>query len=304
MSSVPTAASTASPADAPEPSGQPGSPQATASPAPPLPPPSDVLLQVDGVSLRLGDVPILSDVSFAVRDRTRPGATTGQVVGLLGPSGVGKTRLLRIIAGLDAPDRGSVRGAQGAVLPAGSVGVVFQNYPLLRHRTVAQNLEIAAAIAGLERQAGQARAKALLERFGLSGRANVYPAQLSGGQRQRVAIAQQLVQPRRLLLMDEPFSGLDPATLGEVIALVVEVAHQHEHNTIILVTHDVRAALIASDTLLMLGRSRAGDRPVPGACIQATYDLVERGLAWQPNVEALPTFAPLEQELKGRFSML
>src|SRR5262249_55242809 len=156
---------------------------------------------------------ILDGVSFEIIDRLRAGVVTGQVVSLLGPSGVGKTRLLRIIAGLDAPDAGTVLGKDDTPLPAGSVGVVFQDYPLLRHRTVEDNLEIAGKIGGLDADDARKRTRELLKTFGLTERASFYPAQLSGGQRQRAAIAQQLVVPRQLLLMDEPFSGLDPAAL-------------------------------------------------------------------------------------------
>ncbi len=264
----------------------------------------EVLLTVDNVSLSLGGARVLAGTSFEVRDRIRPGVVTGQLMGVLGPSGVGKTRLLRIIAGLDAPDSGSVRGLKGATMAPGSVGVVFQSYPLLRHRTIEQNLDIAGAAAGLSRDEAKARTKVLLTRFGMSDRARYYPAQLSGGQRQRVAIAQQLVRPRTLLLMDEPFSGLDPATLDEVIRLVVEVANMDELNTIVVVTHDIRAAMVVSDTIHMLGRDRVNGQAVPGARVQTTYDLVAQGLAWQQGVEELPAFSALEKEIKGRFGLL
>jgi polar amino acid transport system ATP-binding protein/sulfate transport system ATP-binding protein len=193
---------------------------------------------------------------------------------------------------------------QGAALAPGSVGVVFQSYPLLRHRTIEQNLDIAGAAAGLKRDEAKERTTSLLARFGMSDRAQYYPAQLSGGQRQRVAIAQQLVRPRSLLLMDEPFSGLDPATLDEVIRLVVEVANMNELNTIVLVTHDIRAAMVVSDTIHMLGRQRVDGAVVPGARVQTTYDLVEHGLAWQQGVEELQAFIALEKEIKGRFALL
>lgn len=284
MSSAPTVDSTASPAD---------------------PTTGETLLSVQNVSLRLGGFPVLAGVNLEIKDRLRPGVTTGQLVGVLGPSGVGKTRLLRIIAGLDAPDTGSVHGPKGAPLPQGSVGVVFQNYPLLRHRTIQGNLELAGRVGGLTSKAAAERSKYLLERFGLTARAKYYPAQLSGGQRQRVAIAQQLVCPRQLLLMDEPFSGLDPATLDEVIQLVIEVANLHELNTIAVVTHDIRAAMIVADTLFMLGRaSDEKGQKIAGANVQASYDLVARGLAWQPDIERLPDFLPLEKEIKGRFKLL
>jgi polar amino acid transport system ATP-binding protein/sulfate transport system ATP-binding protein len=264
----------------------------------------EVLLDVSGVRLELGGSLILNDLSFHVIDRVREGVCTGQVVGLLGPSGVGKTRLLRIIAGLDAPDKGTVRGQNGAELPAGSVGFVFQDYPLLQHRSVRSNLELAGRIAGMPADKQRKRATELLETFRLSERGSFYPAQLSGGQRQRVAIAQQIMQPRRLLLMDEPFSGLDPQALDDVMSLIVEVANMDELNTILLVTHDIRAAMAVSDTLHMLGRERTAGKPVQGAHVVWSYDMVERGLAWRENVEDLPEFAELEKEIKSRFREL
>ena len=264
----------------------------------------DVLLDVSGVKLKLGDNQVLNGVTFQIIDRVREGKTTGQVVGMLGPSGVGKTRLLRIIASLDSPDAGKVRGHKGSILQAGTVGVVFQDYPLLKHHTVQTNLEIAGKIAGMSPTVARKRADELLATFKLSDRGGHYPAQLSGGQRQRVAIAQQIVQPRQLLLMDEPFSGLDPAALEDVTKLVSEVANLHELNTILIVTHDIRAAMIVSDTMHLLGRDKKDDKVVPGAKIQGTYDLVERGLAWHEDVSELREFAQLEKEIKGRFRNL
>jgi ABC-type nitrate/sulfonate/bicarbonate transport system ATPase subunit len=261
----------------------------------------EVLLDVSKVRLALGGTPVLEDISFQVHDRVRAGEVTGQVVALLGPSGVGKTRLLRIIAGLDAPDAGTVRGQGGTVLPAGTVGYVFQDYPLLQHRTVKSNLELAGTIAGMTAAESEARAKQLMETFNLAERATFYPAFLSGGQRQRVAIAQQIMRPRRLVLMDEPFSGLDPAALGHVMKLVQEVAHLDELNTIVLVTHDIRAALAVSDTVHMLGRFREDGKLVPGARIRETYDMVERGLAWRKGVQELPEFVALEHEISAKF---
>jgi NitT/TauT family transport system ATP-binding protein len=267
-----------------------------------------VLLRVDDVSQKLGGNQILEKVSFAIHDRVRPGAVTGQVVGLLGPSGVGKTRLLRVISGLDPivhPDTGQVLGPDGKPLPAGSVGVVFQNYILLRHRTVLGNLMIAGAAGGLARDEARKRSAELLQRFGLLERSKFYPAQLSGGQRQRVAIAQQLVAQKRLLVMDEPFSGLDPHALDNVVKLLYQVAHQHEHNTLIVITHDIRAAMMLCDTLLLLGRDRdAEGKVISGAHIQEEIDLAELGLAWREDVELDPKFVELERQVKAKFEKL
>jgi polar amino acid transport system ATP-binding protein/sulfate transport system ATP-binding protein len=267
--------------------------------------PGEVLLEVERVCLRLGENQILDKVSFQVKDRVRPGLVTGQVVGLLGPSGVGKTRLIRLIAGLDRPDSGSITGIHRKPLEAGSVGVVFQDYPLLRHHTVLGNMIVAGISSGLSRAEATTKARELLERFGLGDRLGFFPAQLSGGQRQRVAIAQQMMRQKQLLLMDEPFSGLDPVTLAEVSKLLVEVANMDELNTVVVVTHDVRSALSVSDTVFMLGRHRGPDaKVVPGACIQHCYDLVVEGLAWRPGIEGEPRFREVEHEVRDRFRVL
>jgi polar amino acid transport system ATP-binding protein/sulfate transport system ATP-binding protein len=266
----------------------------------------EVVLHVEDVHLKLGDTKILDGVSFEVKDRIRAEAVTGQIVALLGPSGVGKTRLLRIIAGLDAPDKGSVSGLKKKTLDPGTVGVVFQDYPLLKHRTAESNMLLAGSVRGLTAEKSRARCKELLDKFGLEERRDFYPAQLSGGQRQRLAIAQQLVVPTSLLLLDEPFSGLDPVALEDVSKLIVDVANMDEFNTLVVVTHDIRAAMSVSDTLFMLGRDLAADgkKKIPGAKIVAEYDLVERDLAWQPGLLQDPRFVALEKEIREKFRTL
>ncbi len=264
------------------------------------------VLQAKDVCVSRGGVPVLRDVALEITELRRPESVVGQVVALLGPSGMGKTTLFRVLAGLDAPDRGVVRvGAGLRPVRRGTVGVVAQRSPLFAHRTVLDNLVIAGRQAGLSGAAATQKARSFLDRLRLSDVAGHWPSQLSGGQQQRVAIAQQFLCSDHLLLMDEPFSGLDPIAIRTVSELITEVANLDSLNTIVVVTHDVAAALSVADTLWLLGRDRdAAGRAVPGARVQATYDLLERGLAWNDEARETPEFAALYREIVGRFPSL
>lgn len=266
----------------------------------------EVVLDVEGVSFRIDGTPILRDISFQVRDVVRPNISQGQVVTLLGPSGVGKTTLFRILAGLNPPDTGHVLiGPKHQPVEAGMVGVVFQHYRLFEHRTVLGNLLIAAAQTGLRGEKRTKTAEGMLARFGLAEFAKRYPVQLSGGQRQRVAIAQQFLCSQHLLLMDEPFSGLDPIAVDRVCRLVTEVGNLDELNTLFIVTHNIEAGLQVADTVLLLGRDHdASGNIIPGARIQRTYDLMKLGLAWREGIDREPEFLELAREVRGRFREL
>ena len=267
---------------------------------------TDTLLKVDHVSLSYDDKVILHDVNAEIRDIVRADRTQGQVVGFLGPSGIGKTQLFRIIAGMNQPTSGQVL-VNSTLTPvkAGMVGVVAQNYPLFENRTIFSNLILAAK--QIEKNSDAAHEKVLkyLKRLDMIECSQLYPAQISGGQRQRIAIAQQLLCSEHFLLMDEPFSGLDLVMEAKVCELINEIACLDELNTIIVVTHDVTAAATVADHLWLMGRDRdASGNTIPGARIQETYDLIERDLCWHPGITNSSKFLEFVREVKERFQTL
>jgi NitT/TauT family transport system ATP-binding protein len=199
-----------------------------------------------GASLR-----VLEDVSFTCKQ--------GEFVSILGPSGTGKTTLLRILAGLLSPGRGSsVRfGGREITGPAEGVAIVFQNYTasLLQWRTVERNvaLGLEGVVSKDERAERVAEALALV---GLSERRKDYPWQLSGGMQQRVQIARALVMRPKVLLMDEPFGALDAMTKAQLQDELIKV-HQVTGATVVFVTHDVDEAVYLSDRVFVLAGSPA-----------------------------------------------
>lgn len=254
------------------------------------------LLTVKDLAVAYGDKLIVRDINLAVDNIVRPNMSQGQVVALLGPSGVGKTQLFRCMAGLQQPTKGNV-SLNGAEVPvtAGQVGVVFQSYPLLKHRTIMDNLKIA-------HKGPVDVIKAHLERFGMADKAGLYPAQLSGGQKQRVAIIQQLLCSTHFLLMDEPFSGLDIKMKGEVCKVLSEVSVADELNTLIVTTHDIDTAIQIADTIWIMGWEKdAEGKRIPGATCIKQIDLIERGLAWDPDNYKLPEFVKTSHEIRAIF---
>jgi ABC-type multidrug transport system ATPase subunit len=265
----------------------------------------DVLIRIEDVGVRYGETPVLAGVSAEVRDIVRPGCITGQIIGILGPSGVGKTQLARVLTGLQEPTTGRVTvGASQTPIHAGLVGYVPQNYPLFKHRTVLDNLMVAARHGGASRKDAEARSMEYLKRFSLDDKWDKYWAELSGGQRQRVAIAQQLLCSDHYLLLDEPTTGLDPISKDKVCQFIREVAAMSEENTIFVVTHDLGAILTIADHLWLLGRVRNEKGESMGARIVATYDLIEEGLAWQEQPQDQPAYARLLREIRIKFDSL
>lgn len=272
------------------------------------------ILQVRDVSLSFNGKPVLNKANAEIRNIVRPGVDQGQVVCLLGPSGVGKTQLFRILAGLQPIQtaKGDPVQASGQVLVspelkpvrAGMVGVVSQHYTLFRHRTVMGNLLLATSQAGMKEEEGKARAMEYLKKFGIGDKARAYPAELSGGQRQRVAIVQQLLCSNHFLLMDEPFSGLDPLMKDEACKLILDVSMLDELNTSVITTHDISTAIVVADTIWLIGRDRDEKGNSVGARIQKVYDLAAMGLAWDPDIRNKPEFAQLSREIRQDFASL
>jgi len=263
------------------------------------------LLKAEGVNLNLGGRSILRNVNLDLKNIHRPGMQQGQIVGLLGPSGMGKTQLFRILSGLNIPDTGKVTLENGVPVTPGKVGVVAQNYPLIMHRSVMGNMIIAAKQACVPAEAAEKKISDIMSKFGIKELGDKYPSQLSGGQRQRVSIAQQLICSEHLLLMDEPFSGLDPNALDSVRDFLVDMSQLDEILSFVLVTHDIESAVRICDTLWLLGREKdEKGNPIPGANIRHTINLIDCGLAWHKGVQDKPEFFDKVKEVKSLFASL
>ena len=267
----------------------------------------DTILKVENVSLDLDGKKILNNVNVEIKDILRvDGKTQGQIVGFLGPSGIGKTKFFEILAGILQPTTGKVLiNKELKQAKIGDIGVVQQNYPLFNHRTVRGNLEIGASKTIADATERAKRVNAVLERCCMHLHANHYPAQLSGGQKQRAAIAQQLLSTEHFLLMDEPFSGLDINMVDEISEMIVEISNKDEENTVIIVSHDIVSTVAIADTIWLMGRDRdASGNVIPGAYIKHSFDLCERGLAWSKEIKKNPDFMKLINEIRDLFITL
>lgn len=263
------------------------------------------LLKIENVSLSYGKNLVLRNVCADISDK-------GDKIGFIGPSGIGKTTLFRVIAGLDAPNtpgrivsgRVTLNGFDRPVEP-GEVGVVAQSYPLFEHRTVMSNLMLAARRNEKDAKVCHDKVMATLAEFELSDKTNSYPCELSGGQRQRCSILQQVLSSQHFLLMDEPFSGLDPVMKQKTIVLINKVSAATDFGAIILTTHDIQAAITVADHLWVLGRDcDATGCKQPGAYIVKQYTLANYGIEPGGKNRFSPAFVSLVNEIEGAFGKL
>ncbi|HTF18731.1 MAG TPA: ATP-binding cassette domain-containing protein [Chryseolinea sp.] len=259
---------------------------------------NEVLMAVENVSLSYGKS-VLRDVNFTVHNIVRPGVDQGQVVSLIGRSGIGKTQLFKILAGLIAPDTGSITvGLDQHAVSAGEVGVVSQNYLLFNHRSIKDNLKLALRHSSLPLAASE-REQLILqyaETFDLAEHLSKYPMQLSGGQRQRTSIIQQILTGNKFILLDEPFSGLDALMIDKVMELLLRISTMDELNTLVIISHDVENALAISDTAYILAREAGKE----GATITETLDLMKMGFAWNPEIRQEEAFQDLVAQIKHK----
>lgn len=214
----------------------------------------EVLVELKGINkvYRKGkeEVPVLSDLNLTIK--------RGDFLALMGPSGSGKTTLLNLLGGLDSPSSGSltIAGERIDKMSSGQltrwrarhVGFIFQFYNLMPVLTAARNVELPLLLTKLSAKRRKQNVMAALELVGLKDRAKHTPSELSGGQEQRVAIARAIVSDPDLLLCDEPTGDLDRATADEILALL-QTLNREQGKTIVMVTHDPRAADHAKQTL-------------------------------------------------------
>jgi iron(III) transport system ATP-binding protein len=254
------------------------------------------MIRLDRVSKRFGAVRAVEAASLEVGK--------GELVALLGPSGCGKTTLLRLIAGFEAPDEGAVRLGDEVVAGAGAgwvpperrhVGMVFQDYALFPHLSVSGNVGF-----GLPRRGRAARVAEALELVGLARHAGRYPHELSGGQQQRVALARALAPQPSVVLLDEPWSNIDPllrASMRDELAAILRGAGV----TVLLVTHEQEEAFSLADRVALM---REGEIVQTGAPEEIYYGPATRWAAeFVGAANVLPGHVEggLVETLVGRF---
>lgn len=215
-------------------------------------------IAVENINKRFGDFVAVNNVSFEI--------PRGSLVALLGPSGGGKSTLLRILAGLEQPDSGKVwlngKDVTHVDVRQRGIGFVFQHYALFRHLTVEDNVGFGLSVRGESRDKTRNRVHELLGIVGLKGFAKRFPWQLSGGQRQRVALARALAPHPQILLLDEPFGAID-AKVREELRTWLRKLHDEMPVTTVFVTHDQEEAFSVADQVFIVKDGRLEQQGTP-----------------------------------------
>lgn len=235
-------------------------------------------IQLKGVSKRFGEIVALRGIDFEIPRHSR--------IGIVGPSGGGKSTLLQIVAGLMEPDAGEVcvEGVTAARERLSRCALMPQRDLLLPWRTALDNATLALENRGVSRSQARNRTRPLFARFGLAMFEDVRPAQLSGGMRQRVSFLRTLVADKDVLLLDEPFGALDSITRAQMQEWLLH-ALAEVPRTVLLVTHDVEEALLLSKTVVVLS-------PRPGRVVRVlsagfATDAPRREIVTSPDFVAL-----------------
>ncbi|MFC2601486.1 MAG: amino acid ABC transporter ATP-binding protein [Treponema lecithinolyticum] len=220
------------------------------------------MIEVKDLTKDFGSLHVLNGITETIRQ--------GEKVVIIGPSGSGKSTFLRCLNLLEFPSGGSIR-FEGIELTDKKVdidavrrkmGMVFQHFNLFPHLTVLQNIMLAPVTQKLAtKEQARSKAMALLERIGLADKADVYPSRISGGQKQRIAIVRSLAMNPDVILFDEPTSALDPEMVGEVLALMKELAG--EGMTMAVVTHEMGFAKEVADTVLFMDGGVVAEKGSP-----------------------------------------
>jgi NitT/TauT family transport system ATP-binding protein len=234
-------------------------------------------LRVRDLTISYGSEPVLEGASLAVDE--------GRVVSLVGPSGSGKSSLLRAVIGLQRPLSGTIE----TKLARSQIGILFQDDALLPWKTARDNVALGLTFKGMERGKALAEAEAWLERLDLAGFGDRFPRHLSGGQRKRVALAQVLAMKPELILMDEPFASLDAIVGARIVRDVVALV-ERQGISVLLVTHDLEEAISLSDEVYLLSQG-------PRAHITQHYAVPIPRPRDPVHSRTHPAFAPLYERL-------